>query len=129
MAAPEMRMDILGLPQRYCDFSIPSLCALRYNCLLGSPMPAQILQRGSFGTSDRAGRPTKWQIPTGNSQSLTRKVSAGCGNDPDNWAASAPCPGQRTLVEKNPGQTQIILSPPESWRILYPSGIKYPIVR
>jgi hypothetical protein len=58
-------------------------------------MPAQIVQRGSLRVSDWAGQPRKWQIPTGNSQSLTRKVSAGCGNDPDNWTAAPPLPPAR----------------------------------
>jgi hypothetical protein len=32
--------------------------------------------------------------PDGDGESLTRKVSSDYGNDPDNWTASAPSPGE-----------------------------------
>jgi hypothetical protein len=39
-----------------------------------------------------------WPIDSdGNGQSLTRKVPADYGNDPDNWTASAPSPGEQEL--------------------------------
>jgi len=56
-----------------------------------------------FHPEDCPGGADLWPIEAdGDGKSLNRRIPADYGNDPDNWTASIPSPGQQILPEPKP---------------------------